>query len=300
MRTISRPETSITHRGPAIGLPTIFSCMTFPDFVLAAGGQHPTELLEVLRGYDTPDPTLRRHVQRLLRDAATFIAGTGNPQGEGLALPHPMDCEWRFTDSTGEDLLAAAVSVTRPGDNILLMGVPSLVIAAARSGNDCRFSVIGEHNIISDGLRNLTARDTRFHHGEFFGSFAAAILDPPWYPVQFCEMLTDAASRCSIGGHIFLSTPPHGVRPSIPDDLGRIDEMAANCGLDLVRSTAGKLKYRTPFFEMNAMRAAGIGAWMPEWRRGDERIYRKLKFGTVWTSPLPVDQRSRSRSLEFG
>jgi hypothetical protein len=199
-----------------------------------------------------------------------------------------MDCEWRFTDGTADELLAAASNATRPGDTVLLMGVPSVVLAAHRSDHDRRFSVIGEHNVISDQLRNLTVSDARFDHGDIGASFAAAaILDPPWYPDQFCSMLADAASRCGIGAHIFVSAPSESVRPSIPDDLIKIGEIAALCGLDLVGRSTGKLGYRTPLFEMNALRASGIGAWLPEWRRGDERIYRKSSHGGSWVSKLP-------------
>jgi hypothetical protein len=281
MKTISSPRKSAMSSGsPPVGLRTISGCATFSELILATGGRHPTELLELLRGLDEPDPALRRRLQALIEDATTVVAGKGHPQGEGLALPHPMDFEWRFADGTADDLLASAGGATQPGGTILLMGVPSVVVAASRSNHDRRFAVVGEHNVISDGLRELTSRDARFDHGDSVMHRAtAAILDPPWYPDQFCAMLAEAASNCVVGAHLFLSAPSEGVRPSIPDDLRRIDEMAAHCGLELVGSDSRKLKYRTPFFEMNALRAAGIGAWLPEWRRGDKRIYRKSGHG---------------------
>jgi hypothetical protein len=288
MTMISSSKAPPTFGNPPVGLSTVLGCATFSELILATGGRHPTELLDLLRGIDEPDPALRRHVQGLIDDATTNIAGNGHPQGEGLALPHPMDCEWRFTDGTADELLAAAHSATKPGDTILLMGVPSVAIAARRTNHDRRFSVVGEHNIISDGLRNLTANDVRFDHGDPAECFAAAaILDPPWYPDHFCDMLADAASGCAIGAHIFVSAPSERVRPSIPEDLKLIDVVAARCRLDLVGRSTGNLKYRTPFFEMNALRAAGIGAWLPAWRRGDERIYRKSSHGGPRASKLP-------------
>jgi hypothetical protein len=288
MKTIATSKASAKSGSALVGLSTIFGCATFSELILATGGRHPTELLEFLRGLDEPDPALRRHLRRLIDDATTGVAGNGHPQGAGLALPHPMDCEWRFTDGTADDLLDAAGNATKPGDTILLMGVPSVVIAASRSNHDRRFLVVGEHNVISDGLHNLTACDSRFEHGyPVKRSAAAAILDPPWYPDHFCNMLADAASNCAIGAHIFVSAPSASVRPSIPEDIKLIDGMAARCGLDLVGHSTGKLKYRTPFFEMNALRAAGIGAWLPEWRRGDERIYRKSGQGGPRDSKLP-------------
>lgn len=280
MTATGSARASLKSASPPIARSTVLDCASFSDLILATGGRHPTELLDMLRTLDGSDPTIGRHVRGLIDDATKDVPGSSHPQGQGLALPHPMDCEWRFTDRTADDLLASAASASKPGDTILLMGVPSVVVAARRSNHDRRYSVVGEHNVISDGLRNLTADDARFDHEDPAECVAsAAILDPPWYPDQFCSMLADAASRCGVGAHLFLSAPSESVRASIPEDLKKIDETAARCGLDISGCDAGKLTYRTPFFEMNALRAAGIGAWLPEWRRGDERIYRKSRHG---------------------
>jgi hypothetical protein len=288
MTTFNSSKASAMFGSAPIALPTVLGCATFSELISVTGGRHPTELLDLLRGFEEPDPALRRHMQGLIDDAVASVAGNGHRQGDGLALPHPMDYEWRFTDRTADELLAAAGNATKPGDTILLMGVPSVVIAASRSNHDRRFSVVGEHNVISDGLRNLTTNDGRFDYGVPAKCFArAAILDPPWYPDHFCDMLADAASSCAIGAPIFLSVPSESVRPSIPEDLERIGEMAVRCGLEIIGGSSGKLRYRTPLFEMNALRAAGIGSWLPEWRRGDERIYRKSGHGEVRDFKVP-------------
>ena len=70
-----------------------------------------------------------------------------------------MDAEWRFTEGTACSLLERAVAATRSTDTILLMGVPSVAIAAFQSEHDRVFSVLGEANIITDELRELTADD---------------------------------------------------------------------------------------------------------------------------------------------
>ena len=90
---------------PILALSTIAEARTFSGLVLLASGRYPTELLEFLRGCDHPDPALQRHVQALINDATMIVPGNGHPQGAGLALPHPMDAEWRFTDGTADDLL---------------------------------------------------------------------------------------------------------------------------------------------------------------------------------------------------
>jgi hypothetical protein len=248
----------------------------FCDFVALAEGKHPSELFQRLIEYPPPDPLLQERARALIVEAQVPVSGNGHPQGAGLALPHPIDSEWRFTDATAELLLEAAVGTTVPGDAILLMGVPSVVLAALRSNHLRRFMVLGEANIITDGLRNLTTEDGRFDYDSAEGHrVGAAILDPPWYLDQFRGMLAEASSRCDIGGHLFVTTPTEGVRPSIPEDLRVISQAATGYGLTQVNSEVGALKYRTPLFELNALRASGIGAWLPDWRRGNLTVYRK-------------------------
>lgn len=249
---------------------------SFSELVALAGGEHPSELLRRLMNYHSTDLVLLERAGCLLTEAKTLVQGNGHPQGAGLALPHPIDAEWRFTDRTADDLLAAAVEVTQPGDAILLMGVPSVVLAALRSDYDRYFAMFGENNIITDGLRNLTAGDARLDHGLVEGQLcAAAILDPPWYLDKFCGMLGVASQWLEIGGHLFVSAPSDGVRPSIPEDLRLIGEAATKCGLTFVSQDVAALTYRTPLFELNALRASGVGAWLPEWRRGNLAVYRK-------------------------
>jgi hypothetical protein len=276
MTAMGNSSTSVAPRDQLLDGLLGRAAATFSEFVLLAGGKHPTELLQALMNYAAPDPILQERARALIVDAKTQVAGMGHPQVAGLALPHPIDAEWRFTDGTADDLLETVVGATGAQDAILLMGVPSVVVAALHSKHDRRFAVLGEPNIIADGLRDLTADDRRFVHGVVEGHrVTAAILDPPWYLDQFRAMLGEASLRCDIGGHVFVSAPPEGVRPSIPEDLRLIDEAATRCGLTLVSQEVGALRYRTPLFELNALRASGVGAWLPDWRRGNFAVYRK-------------------------
>jgi hypothetical protein len=252
------------------------SAASFYDFVTLADGMHPSELFQRLIDYAGSDVLLQERARALVTEAKIPVSGEGHPQGASLALPHPLDAEWRFTDATAEHLLKISIQATSPGNSILLMGVPSVVLAALRSDYDRRFVVLGESNIITDGLRKITAQDNRFaHDSDQDYDVSAAVLDPPWYLDQFLGMLGEASSRCLIGGHIIGSAPSEGVRPSIREDLGLVQEAAARCGLTQISREVGVLAYRTPLFELNALRASGIGAWLPNWRRGNLIVYQK-------------------------
>jgi hypothetical protein len=260
---------------------------SFQDLVIGARGRFPTEVLQFLERCMTGSRINTCSVEAMIAEARTTARGDGLPQGGGLALPHPIDAEWRFTDETAEKLLQAAVTTTQPGDFILLMGVPSVVLAAIRSQDDRKYFVCGEQNIIAEGLSRITYADPRFSHFVAHGlDAAAAILDPPWYVDQFLAMLSQATGHCRAGAHIFVSCPAENVRPGIIEDLIRITEVASKLGLDRECENAAALIYRTPFFEINALRAAGLGAWLPDWRRSNLTTYRKRTAGRQWEAAV--------------
>jgi hypothetical protein len=254
---------------------------SFRELVSQAKGMYPTELLQFLESRPTDSGPTGKNVQAMIAEARLFVVGGNLPQGDGLALPHPIDAEWRFTEETAQSLIEAAVAATGAGESILLIGVPSVALAAARSSHDRLFWVRGEPNVITEGLKSLTAADVRFRHDIFsLAQAGAAILDPPWYVTQFRAMLSQASYHCRTGAHLFVSTPPEGVRPGIAYDLRELSKVATQSGLDLASEDAGALIYRTPFFELNALRAAGIGAWLPDWRRGNLTTYKKCDLGS--------------------
>jgi hypothetical protein len=261
--------------------PLLFAgARSFRELVSQAKGMYPTELLQFLECRPKDNGPMGRIVQTMIVEARSFVVGGNLPQGDGLALPHPIDAEWRFTEETARSLIENAVAATGAGESILLMGVPSVALAAARSSHDRLFWVRGEPNVITEGLKSLTAADARFCHDiSDLVQAGAAILDPPWYVTQFRAMLSQASHHCRTGAHLFVSAPPEGVRPGIAYDLRELSEVATQSGLELASEDAGALIYRTPFFEVNALRAAGIGAWLPDWRRGNLTIYRKRDVG---------------------
>ena len=217
---------------------------------------------------------------RLLGDAQTRAApDLPFDQCSVLPLPHPLDMEWRFTRETAVELLAQAIAHTSAGDAILLLGVPSVAAAASVTRVDREFQVEGEGNIICEALRGLTRGDTRFVHGPAGRRAAAAIVDPPWYTAAYAEMLATCSERCVPGAQVFLALPPVGVRPSARDDRGHMIELAEIAGFAVSRE-CWTVRYRSPAFELAAWRAAGIGAWLPDWRTGEVRRLVKDRPGT--------------------
>jgi len=245
---------------------------SFSALVAAAKGRHPIELLEDLRDDASPD------AQRISGEAcAAPVFTPALPQGEGLALPHPLDAEWRFCAETARALVRRAVAATQPGDKILLLGVPTVILAAAASAADRRFCVACEDNIIGAGLAARLASEPRFQD-RLAADCAAAIVDPPWYPPVFASLLGLAATACRLDAAIFVGTPPLGVRPTSEMEREELLATAGRLGLSLFDQASEALTYRTPAFEAAAMQAAGLHLWLPTWRRGDLLVFRHAEI----------------------
>lgn len=264
---------------------------SFPELVASAHGRHPIEILDALR-LDA-SATARRLMQEACSEPMRSMAFA---QGAGLSLPHPLDVEWRFTDEAAADLLAGAVASTRAGDAILLFGVPTVVLAALRNLDDRRFVIVNEDNIIGAELVARFRDDKRFT-GAPPNSCQAAILDPPWYPAVFVNLLARAATWCQAGARLFVSAPPIGVRPT--SALERQDALAsaARAGLTFLEGQAESLSYRTPAFEAAAMGAAGITMPLPAWRRGDFLMFTKRVSGEP-ADPIAARAPSFELTLE--
>src|SRR5206468_2064131 len=120
--------------------------------------------------------------------------------------------------------------------------------------------------------------------------------DPPWYEEETRAFLWAAASVCELGGLVFLSTPPLGVRPGMADERRRVLEWATTLGLFLDETESLALSYETPAFEANALKASGFDEIPADWRRGDLLSFRKITRTVV---PKPELHSSLDNWDEF-
>jgi hypothetical protein len=102
-----------------------------------------------------------------------------------------------------------------------------------------------------------------------------AVLDPPWYNPFYKLFIWAALTSLRVGGYLFLSFPPSGTRPSAADDLAEVLMWSQNVGLSHLRTVPHALPYRSPLFEVNALRAEGLLTVPLDWRHGDLVIFRR-------------------------
>lgn len=266
-----------------------------------AGGA--TDFGALLRALPGVYPTVAVASLRRLRDrgraspalvaALECQAATGRPAAapspaDDLPLPHPLNYEWRFATDSARRLLHLAEALSRPGDTVLLLGTPGVAALAAAEPVNRRLLFLGERNPVTEAVRTLSARAGGAVDVGTCGVGAIApglatvvAVDPPWYLDFVRPMLATAAAACRLGGYVLASLPPPGTRATAVEDSGKALRWAARSGLSPVGGEDGGLTYATPFFERNALAAAGVGNAPHDWRRGDLVILRKIRDHSV-------------------
>jgi hypothetical protein len=215
--------------------------------------------------------------QQASRNGATAVEGRSL-----LPLPHPLDFEWRFTPDAARGLLDRAGALTPAGGDLLLFGTPGLAVEALTLPIGRRLAFLAESNSVTDrvvALNHATGSPLAiaFCSGGLPRESAdAVILDPPWYLDFVRPMLAAAAHACRPGGVVLISLAPIGTRPSAEADYRAAAAFAVRLGLDVVEHCELAVAYETPFFERNALAAAGLFP-PPHWRRGDLVIFRKTR-----------------------
>ena len=252
---------------------------TFEELLLASPSIYPTDVLTAIDRLPRLPGVGAEVLARIRRDART--PGRGRPPGGSLLpLPHPLDFEWRFSDETCREMLTAAAEMTRKGETILLYGTPGLAYAAMSLPVRSRRVVFaGADTAVTRRLAELNQAAGRpismVDSSPAVDGFASAVLvDPPWYPDYLRPMLRSAAQVCRVDGMVLASLPPTGVRPGIADERVALAEFAERQGLAPESLEKLAISYETPFFESNALKAAGVHA-PAIWRRGDLAIYRR-------------------------
>jgi hypothetical protein len=242
-------------------------------------GVYPTEALaSVDRLVDDKaiDPAVAASIRREAAVTATAVT-----EGRSLLpLPHPLDYEWRFTPDAARLLLNRAADLTPAEGDLLLFGTPGLAVEALTLPVGRRLAFLAESNDITDRVLALNrAIGSPLSIGFCSGglpreSADAVLLDPPWYLDFVRPMLSAAAHACRPGGVVLISLAPNGARPSAEADRQIIIGFARRLGLAVIDHSPLVIGYETPFFERNALAAAGIYP-PPQWRRGDLVVFRK-------------------------
>lgn len=234
---------------------------SFSDLVRALPGVYPSD---VSRELD------RLGVSQALREKKSGIVHSAKTRPRRLPVPHPLDYDWRFTEESSEFLLKEILNAAGHGGKAVFLGAPTLFRAA-------RATELANRCVLLDRCPETVAALAGISAGIFgvdvlqdeLPALEAQIVvaDPPWYEEFAKAFLWASSNFLSLGGIVFLSTPPLGTRPGVDLEWRRTTEFAKEIGLEL-QEVEQSLRYQSPPFEINALRAAGHSEIDCHWRPG--------------------------------
>ena len=197
-----------------------------------------------------------------------------------LPRPHPLDFDWRFNHDTVQNLLKTCLSSSRPGDTLVLLGVPTLFFAAEnriltrdfvlvdknpayrRSGHSANGQVIS-HNLLEGALSELQGQ--------------VVVANPPWYEEYTRAFLWHASKCCRIGGYVFIVRPGNGTHAGMQEEWRSLVRNGNRLGLKYVRIEPFAIRYESPYFEENSLRREGIRNVPQDWRRASLARFVKVR-----------------------
>jgi len=253
----------------------------FCDLILRLPGVYPSVALKSINRLNTqnliPSELAKSFVEQSAKEKK-YMETTYEYKFK-LPVPHPLDFEWRFSDTASSYLLNKCENLTGSIDNLIMLGTPSLFqYANERRKPNYKIHFMGDHTFVTSRLEefcldNITRCNVFYDiPNNIVGSHL--ILDPPWYDEFIYAFIWTAKQLCNIGGYLLVSLPAIGTRPGVIRERENILKWANELGLVLISIENSAIPYNTPFFELNALRAEGINNVPQEWRKGDLFIFR--------------------------
>jgi hypothetical protein len=227
---------------------------------------------------------------------------------EFLKTPHPLDFEWRNSTASLNFLTGLIQQMNSISDSILYLGMPTLFATAFQKDIPHKVTLVERNKPVIEGLIKLVGGEERFKilDQDIFtvdprriGRHNCVVMDPPWYSPIFKQFMWLAGQAVDVGGIVGISMPPLNTKDDILDE--RLDWIsfcnAQGLCIELLRPQ--QLHYAMPFFEFNALRAAGVEGFPPFWRKGDLAIFRKICDKKNPRPPAPVSTSQLWHEIEI-
>jgi hypothetical protein len=252
--------------------------ISFDSLLLSLPSVDPYLVVESLHRLANEQRILIPTVSQILAPVSLFSI-TPPYHDDLLPVPHPLDYEWRFETDAVIRLVEECVSYSSVGDDIVLLGTPSLVREVAiRCYRRSWFLYDANRAVIQLLNHQMPTFPTVLFDATVdtphYRAASVVVADPPWYPEYFRLFLWSASHLLKPAGHILLSMPPAGTRPGIEQEKNVFIDWAQQVGFELVEYRKAALPYSTPPFEQNALRSLGLQTIPSPWRYGDLAVFR--------------------------
>lgn len=206
--------------------------------------------------------------------AATVNRSTDLLLWPELPTPHPLDYTWWYDRGTVESLMTMVSEVTKAGDLIAMLGTPTVFLSCQRAFLDRQLLLLDRDQA---AIAVAAARGLVQHRAICCdvldddlppASARLIIADPPWYFGEMEQFLWAARQVARRGSILLLSCPPEGTRPNVLSERKLLFHWAGKLGFELLAVEPAALRYISPPFERNAIKASGLSV-DHDWRSGD-------------------------------
>lgn len=240
---------------------------------------YPTDVIDSLNRL-----SLHRVISTATRDAILTAASKevlarGSRSASRLPTPHPLDFDWRFAEEAVDTLLRFSLEL---GETLACMGTPSVFVRAVKELGVDQVELFDSNRSVVRHVKK-TVPGARVHRLNLFNDLIprtrsdVVVADPPWYIEHAFAFLWAASQICRVRGHVLISLPPRGTRPTIDDELLQVLRYSSRIGFRLRHIKEDHLPYETPPFESNSLSAVGCRLCGRPWRRGTLCVFQKIK-----------------------
>jgi hypothetical protein len=192
-----------------------------------------------------------------------------------LPIAHPADSAWRFSAPTIDQLSDRCIQATKNGDTILLLGVPEVFLRLRARKNHRKLVLMDKDPLVVEAVskelgkdEEVMAIDLADAHLRDYGA-ACVLADPPWYMDYFRLFTWFASQNSRKGAPLLLPLPGVGSRPQMAQERRLLLRWLRILAYEMQERIPRTVVYDSPFFEQNALRAAGLVSIDKLWRRCD-------------------------------
>lgn len=264
-------------------------------------GVYPTEVIRAIRRL-LGDRALSGSFDNAICCKSTKATNLGIPVLSSFHIEHPLDFEWNFTNRGQLALLEKVASLAEGRKaRVLCLGCPTLYSLGRAHDIGLEF-LLWDKNASNVGQLQEASRLSNvdlLRDSANAELCEIAVLDPPWYNDFYKQFIWAALRALPINGKVVFVFPPAGTRPSAVADLECVVGWAIKAGAELISCEKGFLRYRSPLFERNALRAAGLHGVPLDWRTGDLIVLRKTDAREVDRPKTTIDE-SEWREVRIG
>jgi hypothetical protein len=264
---------------------------SFSSLTASCEGAFPAKIVEVLHHLS---PKITAASERL-SEAARYERRRpfSDPR---LPLPHPLDFEWRFSNASIDKLLNRMNEIAGVTDKLLFVCTPAAALRAFDLVNSRRLIYASRlDDPVTESLKIACSERMEFVEVRddlsWIGA-SAALVDPPWYDDIALPLVGQALQGLKQGGGVFVCIPDRLSGCSAAPMLSSIVENSAPFGLNRAYLAPGKLRYETPYFEINTLHHLGLFSVHPQWRTGQVAFGRKTG-ASLGAYDFPVESKWR-------